>query len=256
LPLVLRDFRTSGPCVEGITNGGFESDEDWEIPLTGYPAGYTTAAAYSGGRSMRVGIVEPADDVYSYSSVRQMVTIPADAISATLRFWLYPVSEESPADPAFPTHPLASTIQEVVLSGDAQYVLILDESDQRIGTLIWQRRDDRAWTFHQFDLDHYAGGRSTSSTWTTTPARPSNCNSASTTTAGTGSQPCTWTTSRWRSASRQQHRRQAAHPAGIRSPQASLWDESLDSLPNPTCMGRTCLHLPLVCPLPRIGVLP
>ena len=87
LPLVLRDFRAAGPCVEGITNGGFESAGDWEIPLTGYPAGYTTAAAYSGDRSMRVGIVEPADDIYSYSSARQAVTIPADTISATLRFW-------------------------------------------------------------------------------------------------------------------------------------------------------------------------
>jgi len=85
------------------------------------------------------------------------VTIPADTISATLRFWLYPMSEEVPANPAFPAHPLAATIQDAVLSDDAQYVLILDESDQQIGTLIWQRRDDRAWTFHQFDLDHYAG---------------------------------------------------------------------------------------------------
>ncbi|MDY6876690.1 MAG: M28 family peptidase [Chloroflexota bacterium] len=157
LPLVLRGFQTGGPCVEGISNGGFESDGDWEIPLTGYPAGYTSAAAHSGNRSMRVGIVEPADDVYSYSSARQAVTIPADAISATLRFWLYPMSEEVLANPAFPAHPPVSTAQETVLSDDAQYVLILDESDQRIGTLIWQRRNDRAWTFHQFDLDDYAG---------------------------------------------------------------------------------------------------
>jgi len=106
---------------------------------------------------MRVGIVEPADDVYSYSSAQQAVTIPADAISATLCFWLYPMSDESPANPAFPARPLAATLQEAVLSDDAQYVLILDESDQQIGTLIWQRRNDRAWMFHQFDLGHYAG---------------------------------------------------------------------------------------------------
>ena len=106
--------------------------------------------------SSAASIVEPAAAVYSYSSARQAVTIPADAISATLRFWLYPMSAESPANPAFPARPLASTIQDAILSNDAQYVLILDESDQRIGTLIWQRRDDRMWTFHQFDLDHYA----------------------------------------------------------------------------------------------------
>jgi bacillopeptidase F (M6 metalloprotease family) len=35
-------------------------------------------------------------------------------------------------------------------------VLILDQNDQWVDTLIWQRRNDQAWTFHQFDLDDYA----------------------------------------------------------------------------------------------------
>jgi len=160
LPLVLGNFQASpppGPCVEGITNGGFESGGDWEIPLTAYPAGYTTAVAHSGSRSMRVGIVEPADNAYSYSSARQAMTIPAGAISATLRFWLYSLSGEPPADPAFLAHPLAPAIEKASLSDDAQYVLVLDQDNQRIDTLVWQRSDDHQWTFHQFDLDHYAG---------------------------------------------------------------------------------------------------
>jgi hypothetical protein len=153
LPLVLKNFQANGPpepCTEAIANGGFESDEHWEIPVTIYPANYTTAIAHSGNRSMRVGIVEPADNVYSYSSARQAVNIPADAISATLRFWLYTVSEE-PAVGGFPVHPLATA------AGDAEYVLILDEDDQRIDTLLWQRTDDRQWMSHQFDLMDYAG---------------------------------------------------------------------------------------------------
>ena len=143
-------------CAEGIANGGFEYDGDWELPITEYTAGYTTAAAHSGSRSMRVGIIEPADNRYSYSSAQQWVTIPTDATSATLSFWLYSVSGD-PALLEFPEKPLAVTLQEATMSGDTQYVLVLDEYERWIDTLLWQRSDDRAWTFHQSDLMAYAG---------------------------------------------------------------------------------------------------
>jgi len=173
LPLCLRSYRRDTPtstptptttptsiptpCVEGIANGGFEYEGDWEISETDCPADYTTAMAHSGNRSMRVGIVEPADNRYSFSSARQLVTIPAHATGATLRFWLYPLSGEPPAGPAFSTPPQAPMIGDVLVSEDAQYVLILDASDQWIDTLIWQLSDDRRWTFHQCDLIDYAG---------------------------------------------------------------------------------------------------
>ena len=159
LPLVLRDLQTGPPpesCVEGMANGGFEYDGDWEIPVTKYPASYTAAAAHSGSRSMRVGITEPTDNSESYSSARQSVVVPTGATSVTLRFWLYPVSGE-PAALAFPVHPPAPTLQETTLASDAQYVLVLDENDLWIDTLLWQRTNDRQWRFHQFDLMAYAG---------------------------------------------------------------------------------------------------
>ena len=57
-------------CEEMISNGGFEDEGSWEIPGTAYSASYTTAAARSDDRSMRVGIVEQGDNVYGYSSAR------------------------------------------------------------------------------------------------------------------------------------------------------------------------------------------
>lgn len=144
-------------CVEGIANGSFEDDDDWVIPITEYPAAYTTVVTRSGNRSMRVGILEPGDNRESYSSARQTVTVPANTISATLRFWLYSVSGEPPANLTLPAHPPAATIQEAALPGDIQYVLILNEYDQWINTLVWQRRNDQAWIFHEFDLGAYAG---------------------------------------------------------------------------------------------------
>jgi hypothetical protein len=43
------------------------------------------------------------------------------------------------------------------LYNDLQYLLILNQDDEWIDTLLWQRQDDRAWGFHEFDLADYAG---------------------------------------------------------------------------------------------------
>jgi PKD repeat protein len=145
------------PCTDVIANGSFEHDTDWEFPLTAHPAAYTTATARSGNRSARVGITGTGDNRESYSSVRQTVAIPADTISATLRFWLYPLSGAQSARPALPAHPLAATIQEAALASDVQYVLVLDAYERWINTLVWQRTNEQQWTAHQFDLTVYTG---------------------------------------------------------------------------------------------------
>ncbi len=106
---------------------------------------------------MRVGIVEPGDNVYSYSSVRQTVSVPTDTISATLRFWLYPMSGEPPGALIPPLWPLAASIEEAALAGDVQYVIVIDENDVT-SSLVSQRTNDQAWTFYEFgDLGIYAG---------------------------------------------------------------------------------------------------
>jgi bacillopeptidase F (M6 metalloprotease family) len=37
------------------------------------------------------------------------------------------------------------------------YVDLLDPNDQWIARLLWQRRNDQVWMYHQFDLMAYAG---------------------------------------------------------------------------------------------------
>jgi PKD repeat protein len=151
LPIILLNHP---PCYEAVTNGGFELDTGWTIPATAYLAAYSTAEAHSGSRSMRVGIEESADNVYSYSSARQTVTIPADAASATLRFYTFPFSGETWAAGAFAFPPRGLTVREAGgFFGDMQYVYILDESDQQLGdALILERSDSREWTAYEFDL--------------------------------------------------------------------------------------------------------
>ena len=145
-----------GDCTEKIKNGGFENGTAWEIPVTAYPAAYSTTKYHSGTRSMRTGIVIADDNLYSYSSTRQTVTIPATSKNVTLRFWIYPRSDETLSIP-IPQQQLGIVFEEAPLSGDVQYVLILDENNIWIDTLVWDRSDSRQWTEYSFNLKQYAG---------------------------------------------------------------------------------------------------
>lgn len=145
-------------CRNELDNSGFEATRDWIIPLTEYPADYSTGRAHSSDRSMRTGILKTLDNRYSYSDARQPVTIPEDATSVILRIWLYPINTEVAKVPV-PPIPNPSTFKfgEEPLAGDVQYILILNHYSDWIDTLFWQRRDDSAWIYYQFNLLKYAG---------------------------------------------------------------------------------------------------
>jgi hypothetical protein len=141
-------------CVEVVANGGFETTSDWYLPATAYPARYSTAQARNGSRSMQVGIVDPAQDKYAYSSAQQVVTIPAGVVSASLRFWLYTVSDET----VLQTSPPASSAPQALLAEDSQYVKLYNESGVLVRTFWSGRLDDRAWVqYGSYDLSTYAG---------------------------------------------------------------------------------------------------
>ncbi|MBM4430217.1 MAG: YncE family protein, partial [Chloroflexi bacterium] len=118
-------------CRDLIVDGGFEQGDDaWYIPQTAYPAGYTTAHARSGLRSMRLGI-DSGNNVFSYSTVRQKVHVPAEALDPVLVFWYYPVSGDT--------------------QHDLQYALIQDGN----GTSEWPlyvRSNAQAWTRVEYRL--------------------------------------------------------------------------------------------------------
>jgi hypothetical protein len=67
-------------------------DDGWTIFDTEKPAAYSADRAYSGSRSMRLGIPPGEQNIYSFSSIQQTVVIPEDVTSATLHFYRYPVS--------------------------------------------------------------------------------------------------------------------------------------------------------------------
>jgi hypothetical protein len=143
-------------CLNGLANSGFENDTAWEIPITAYSAAYSTAQAHTGARSMRTGITLPDDDRYSYSDARQVVTIPSDAVSVTLRMWIYSLSAET-STLSLPERFEGTTFGESALTSDVQYVIILDRYGRWIDTLLWQRSNARAWQELTFDLARYRG---------------------------------------------------------------------------------------------------
>ncbi|MEJ2208851.1 MAG: hypothetical protein P8129_07425, partial [Anaerolineae bacterium] len=136
------------PAYDVVVDGGFEVDSGWELPLTAQPAGYSQRVVYDGARSMRVGADDAGETAASYSSARQVVSIPADALTATLRCHVYPVSGE--ATPAEQARVLAL---DSAAGGDAQYLLLLDpETGKTLDVLFWQLSNTQAWQAYAFDL--------------------------------------------------------------------------------------------------------
>jgi hypothetical protein len=145
-----------GTCNERVANNSFETISDWDIPATRFSAGYSTDQAHTGVQSMRTGIIYDAHNRYSYSDARQYVSIPSGSSTATLSLWAYQLTEENPA--VYMPLPVAHGPFSVQAgANDIQYVLILDQWQNWIGTLLWQRQNTAAWTNYTFDLSNYIG---------------------------------------------------------------------------------------------------
>jgi hypothetical protein len=127
------------PPVTGnlIINGDFESDGGWIFNPTRYPASYSTEVVHSGARSARAGIVDGVDR-RSYSSVVQLVTIPADARRATLTYWVYPLSDD-------------------VFPRDIQMVMVLSERFRVNSFAERTLSDARQWVQRSYDMTPFAG---------------------------------------------------------------------------------------------------
>lgn len=132
---------TATPVVSGgeqlIVNGGFETEGGWIFSQTRVPAAYSTEIVRSGRRSARLGIVS-GRDLYSYSSVHQIITIPAGVQRAVLRYWTYPISQD-------------------IYPNDLQLVLILDENFRIAAVADQSLSNAHQWLPGSVDLTRFAG---------------------------------------------------------------------------------------------------
>jgi hypothetical protein len=157
------------PCAELVRNRGFEWTADWVRANTPRPANYTTDAAHTGNRSMRLGVVPSTWDTYSHSSAYQHVTIPAGASNPTLSFW-YKAHSEDTVRSEWKAYDWSGYDPGQVIRGektdakccgeiDWQEMLLLD-ADYRLlsgGVVLRQVRNDGVWQQVTYDLSPYKG---------------------------------------------------------------------------------------------------
>ncbi len=157
-------------CGDGLGNGGFEQNTDWTLPGTAYPAVYSTAKAHSGDRSLRAGILMSGENVYSYSAANQTISVPTavptDVETATLTLWWWPVTTEDELTQTVAAAAVdQATLQAIVdgvapaapLAGDRQYVILTNENNKVITSLLWARSNAQEWQQATFDLAPYLG---------------------------------------------------------------------------------------------------
>ncbi|MFC1878615.1 carboxypeptidase-like regulatory domain-containing protein [Chloroflexota bacterium] len=152
-----QDFVALQACSQVLENGGFESNTWWNFPTSQWPAVYSTDIVHNGARSVRTGIRDQADNRYSYSSLRSpAMAIPTDTDSAKLRLWLFPISSEATLA-TIPQAPDGPAFGDATTAYDAQYVMVLDGSNNLLETLLWIRSNNQMWTYHEFNLSKWAG---------------------------------------------------------------------------------------------------
>jgi hypothetical protein len=71
--------------------------------------------------------------------------------------WIYPISEELTTLAVPPRPLLGAPRNETQMSGDVQYLLVMDTSYNILDVLIWQRSDSQKWTNIKFDMTAYHG---------------------------------------------------------------------------------------------------
>ncbi len=131
-------------CQPIIVNGGFEWDGAWLLGPTSLMPFYAGPPnpVHSGARSMALGAIAPNQpSVASYSSAQQIITIPAFAQTALLRFWYYPSSNAAAG---------GLSRQEAILLDPQQF-------GETVGVLWRVTENTNAWGFKEIDLTPYRG---------------------------------------------------------------------------------------------------
>jgi hypothetical protein len=121
-----------------------------------YTAVYSSAQKHSGARALHTGISDQADNIFSFSSGMQTVTIPAGATQADLSYYLWPQTSETTRFKD-PVQLLDLEEKERQYFNDTQLVLILDSAGNQLARLYAQRRNDQAWILEEHDLLAFKG---------------------------------------------------------------------------------------------------
>ena len=130
----------AGQCTELISNGGFEAGtQGWYLGPTARVPALVTDNRHSGSYAMRLGIPD-GPNVQTFSSIRQTVSIPADAANIEITFWVYLMSTETGGQ-------------------DHQEFVVLSPADGSTLALPWRVWYDnsRTWMQQRINLTQFRG---------------------------------------------------------------------------------------------------
>jgi serine protease len=125
------------PPGELLSNGGFETDEAWVFGDTPIRGSYETSPVLGGSRSARLGATS-GRPIFSFSSVWQKVTIPAEANRVVLDANVYPISADA-------------------CGSNVQYIAILNANFQMTRPLSLGLSNSQTWEHHTFDISDLRG---------------------------------------------------------------------------------------------------
>ena len=126
-------------CSELIINGGFEAtDLHWGLAGTALPPSYSTARAYAGERSLRLGIDDSAN-MEAGDNLYQDIALPDSAQHFTLSFHYWASHEDTPGS-------------------DMQLLNIYEATTGVRLAQPWARlSNEQSWQFELIDLTHFRG---------------------------------------------------------------------------------------------------
>jgi len=135
-----------GNCVNLIRNYSFESNSDWTFGQDPVPARYVGEQQHSGLRSLLLGNppLSGSQNKKSYSSVRQLVTVPADGVTAYLRWWHIHYTQEG-------------VTNNPSRYEDRQDAILLAQNLQPMKIASRVRQNNGGWQESQVDLTGYIG---------------------------------------------------------------------------------------------------
>jgi hypothetical protein len=133
-------FATAPSCQNLLQNSDMEGGGGWIFGLTPAIGYYSTAQYVSPTRSAHLGITA-GPNVNSYSSIRQIVSIPAASPGQTLRLRLQALPISQPFDP-----------------GDGQEILIMDATGMTTLRTLWSTTSNvGVWQPLSFDVSEFMG---------------------------------------------------------------------------------------------------
>ena len=72
-------------CQQLVVNGNFEARTGWRLLVTPYPGAYSAEKVFEGKSSLRLGLLDKDRNVFSFSTGYQLIRLPANAKTITLK---------------------------------------------------------------------------------------------------------------------------------------------------------------------------